>query len=233
MTKPNTGSRDPALNSFLSRVEQLDIERLKKKPAVKPKPRKLRYEEQDLKRAEELLNGTFRNPDSYEKSNDRVVSSLAYKSAYNFDKTFSPKKNNQRPEFHQSKKEIKSILRADRDGSTHEHLSRFDDVYHRTEPKKSEEYVVSKDDYELLMKVKKEMAFSQGDYPTRGSPRNSSIHEKTNFKDSKTPGSRKSSSTFHKFDEDPMPPPLFKRPDKGNDYTPKKSQNKIIFNKLA
>ena len=82
-------SRDPELNSFLSRVEQLDSERSKQKPAVKPKPKTLKYDDNDFKKAEDLLNGSYRNRSQpiHNDVADEQVSSLAFKSAYNYNRS--------------------------------------------------------------------------------------------------------------------------------------------------
>lgn len=175
MYKSRGAARDPELNSFLSRVEQLDSERIKKKPSVKPKPKNLKYNDDDYEKAEDLLRGSYKSNSQYDTETDRPVSSLAYKSAYNYDKTFSPKKNGD-----------SSVSARDRDdnnghyenlGNGTRRISKFDDVYRDREHSQGE-FVVSKEDYEMLMSMKGGQSVSRPDnFPSRGSARNLSGNE--------------------------------------------------------
>ncbi len=153
-------SRDPELNSFLSRVEQLDSERSKQKPAVKPKPKTLKYDDNDFKKAEDLLNGSYvnRSQPIHNDVADEQVSSLAFKSAYNYDKTFSPKKE-KGPKVNGKSNGNSSGKTGDMSYSISHmetrRVSKFDDVYRVEETSKTEEgYFVSKEDYEMLMSIK-------------------------------------------------------------------------------
>ncbi|CDO92502.1 unnamed protein product [Kluyveromyces dobzhanskii CBS 2104] len=174
------GSRDQELSSFLSRVEQLDSERTKKKPSVKPKPKNLKYNDDDYEKAENLLSGSYKNKPQYDTEIDRAVSSLAYKSAYNYDKTFSPKKNGSSNfSARNSENGTDHLERHENLGNDTRRISKFDDVYKNAEPSKGE-FVVSKEDYEMLMqmKMKGDRVDSRPDFfPSRGSARKMSGNE--------------------------------------------------------
>lgn len=91
--------RSPETESFLKRVEEYDLQRRsasKWKPPLKEKPERLKgsFHEESLERARRLLEGE--SPRELERLRvarntfDTPSSELAYKSAYNYEKSFSP-----------------------------------------------------------------------------------------------------------------------------------------------
>lgn len=153
--------------SFLKRVEEYDSQRrsaAKSKPPLKEKPNRLRasFSEESLLRARRLLDGA--SPRELEEMHlsknalDTRSSELAYKSAYNYEKSFSPPRNSQSAR-EGSLETDSSPLRTGRSGKT---------------------YVVSEEDFLLLqqLKISKEGSSAAMDcepvkrhYPSRGRPR--------------------------------------------------------------
>ncbi|QLL33724.1 hypothetical protein HG536_0F00480 [Torulaspora globosa] len=160
--------RSPETESFLKRVEEYDSQRRsasKSKPPLKEKPDRLKcsFPEESIEKARRLLEGESpRELDrmrSTRNTFDAPSSELAYKSAYNYEKSFSP------PRKHHSLAELGlevelSPLGGGRSGKT---------------------FVVSEEDFLLLQRLKSskqndiallDQEAGKKDYPSRGRPRN-------------------------------------------------------------
>lgn len=163
-----TTLQDRDLKDFLERVEDYDsmhfknIGRSGTKPPLKQKPEQLKssFSKESLERARKLLDGEqLVGVEKYKSKDttDRIpTSDLAYKSAYNYDKTFSPKKSRY-PEEINSKK--------------------FEDSSSGTDNSKT--FVISEEDYKLLQQLKSDKhkresnpeEISTRRLPSRGRPR--------------------------------------------------------------
>jgi len=172
---------DPELDNFLRRTHEIDNERKQKRnngpPALKPKPRltsqRNQFNESDLKEARKILHGSdmieFNEEMVVDGSeyNDNGEDDLTFKSAYNYEKTFSPKKKN----YSLDK------LDLERD-ETREYLP----------PRKSQNeddsmsFSVSKEDFLLLQRLKKDKELSKGVKPRQEIP------PKVTSSSSETPG---------------------------------------------
>ena len=103
-------NNDPELDDFLRRTHKIDNERKLNKnngpPPVKPKPKSVvsnqlnQFNEKDLNEARRILQDS----DMIEFNEEMVIdgteyneNDLSYKSAYNYEKTFSPKKKKNIP----------------------------------------------------------------------------------------------------------------------------------------
>ncbi|SCV05131.1 LANO_0H00716g1_1 [Lachancea nothofagi CBS 11611] len=160
--------RDPELVKYLARVEQLDSER---NGAKRVSDDKLRYRPEDLERAQKLLNGDYLT--SEERPNGSRLqksSEMAYKSAYNYEKTFSPKRNRTYTNFSAHRERSPEALGSH--GHSGRTVSRFDS--HES----SRQYTISEEDYLLLRKFKQgllDLPPASNDesrfVPSRGRPR--------------------------------------------------------------
>ena len=151
-------NNDPELDDFLRRTHEIDDERRSNKkngqPLVKPKPKPMmsnqsnQFNEKDLNEARKILQDS----DMIEFNEDMVLdgseyneNDLSYKSAYNYEKTFSPKKKNY------------SLDELDLERDSHDSRS----INSRNESRNSQDnndnttFSVSKEDYLLLQRLKK------------------------------------------------------------------------------
>lgn len=157
-------SNDPELDDFLQRVENLDSRRtnrgLQKPPPIKRKPIELTSSYNDENEEDE--DGSMVDVPLSEDS----VSNLAYRSAYNYEKTFSPKKSNysledlglQKSPERQSKQSMKTAERQE-----------------------SKTFTVSEEDYYLLQRLKSgKIEFDEREehLPSRGKPREKIQHSR-------------------------------------------------------
>ncbi|SCU97445.1 LAME_0F19702g1_1 [Lachancea meyersii CBS 8951] len=172
MGSSRRAERDPELDRYLDRVEELDSKRYGCKGArnddAKNKPK---YNPQDLERAQKLLSGEYPTFDERPTTfSSRNASEMAYRSAYNYEKSFSPKRNS-----HTTRSPIRPVKHPD--SWTHDDcldlaVSRFDSR------DSARQYMVSEEDYLLLAKLKQGLAISPPqtteevrEYPSRGKPR--------------------------------------------------------------
>ena len=159
--------RDPELEDYLARVEQLDSARkgagrTRNAHNVKPK-----YRPEDLEKAQMLLDGDYASSEIDYLQDVRPVPQMAYRSAYNYERTFSPKRGSTSP--------IRNTARR----NSREHLgpsSLTFDADLLSNGKK--QYTVSEDDYLLLQRLKHGMLVdrpSVNTLPSRGKPRESRV----------------------------------------------------------
>lgn len=150
---------DPELDHYLSRVEHLDLQRshLINTPVLDTTAQLSNtdkvYSFKEFANSQETAR-EYHNDEVYYNSMSKTSSPMAYKSAYNYEKTFSPKMNSystspKRNNYKDSSlQEILPILK-------------FDDL-HINEPKR---YIVSEEDYRLLQKIKRELLCNETEYP--------------------------------------------------------------------
>ncbi|AET38498.1 Bsp1p Ecym_2801 [Eremothecium cymbalariae DBVPG len=154
-------TEDPELDLYLSRVEQLDQERMNSRNLgihgsrqdydIGLSPSK--YTLDDRNKAQLLLDGLYDSKQyDYYLDADRV-SDLAYESAYNYEKTFSPKRSS-RTNYRSPKHLSPSRSPGYRDSAFGS--LKVDDRYGDRHGGK---YVVSEADYELLLKLKRGQYF--------------------------------------------------------------------------
>ncbi|AGO12104.1 AaceriAEL262Cp [[Ashbya] aceris (nom. inval.)] len=150
----DTPTRDPDLDVYLSRVEQLDLERsrsLNKGTASSPEERfrstigTERYDPDDRKKAHLLLEGHY-DTKRYDFTGSDKVSEIAYESAYNYEKTFSPKKGS----AYHTVRGISPIRTPGRN-STYS-IPPSNESYVPSEKK----YLVTEEEYDLLQRLKRE-----------------------------------------------------------------------------
>lgn len=209
---------DPELNSFLTRVEELDARRSVKNSHTKNKTSISKpYTDDDLRKAGDLLNGTYENKDSYEMKENVPVTSLTFGSAYNYDKTFSPRKSSARDEQNEIKKWTEINTSSSSFDSEATRVSKFDDIYSSSSNEK-DIYVVSREDYYLLQKIKKGMNVDSANQllPSRGKARELESSSRIDF----TPTKNSAASSVREDIvnktlsqiKDKKPPVLPKRP---------------------
>ncbi|SMN19838.1 similar to Saccharomyces cerevisiae YPR171W BSP1 Adapter that links synaptojanins Inp52p and Inp53p to the cortical actin cytoskeleton [Maudiozyma saulgeensis] len=146
---------DPELDDFLRRTHEIDNERKQKRsnkpPAPKPKPKYVsqrnQFNENDLEEARKILQSSdileFNEEmvvDGSEYDDNNNHDDLTFKSAYNYEKTFSPKKKNYSLDE----------LDLEHDESNLDPASR--------KPQNNDsnmEFSVSKEDFLLLQRIKK------------------------------------------------------------------------------
>ncbi|AAS52422.2 AEL262Cp [Eremothecium gossypii ATCC 10895] len=150
----DTPGRDPDLDVYLSRVEQLDLERsrsLNRGTASVPEERFTstigteRYDPADRKKAHLLLEGHY-DTRRYEFTGSDKVSEIAYESAYNYEKTFSPKKGS----AYHTARGISPIRTPGR--SSNYSIPPPKESYVSSEKK----YLVTEEEYDLLQRLKRE-----------------------------------------------------------------------------
>ena len=151
--------QDPELDNFLRRVEDIDEAKRSKversgKPSRADNARAMmmsdeQYKERDLREARRLLQRDDRDDFDEQMVVDQSTynddDELAYKSAYNYEKTYSPKKPNY------------NINDLDLDREVNAKVSR---TGQKGVPKEEEDasFTVSKDDYLLLQRLKKDVS---------------------------------------------------------------------------
>lgn len=204
MTGVTSTCEDSDLERYLARVEELDSRRNYNKtkpsrPTVKPKPPRLseKYAYDDLEKAHLILEGHYASS-RYEDLSPTRVSKMAYKSAYNYDKTFSPKKPKSALLSPISTKTPSKSM-PDEPG-----VLKFDDIYSSSPTK----YVVSKEEYELLQRLKRGLStetVEEMKIPRRGKPREKLPIERVRISYSL---GKATEVTNVSSDEDENPPPL-------------------------
>ena len=151
-------NNDPELDDFLRRTHKIDNERKLNKnngpPPVKPKPKSVvsnqlnQFNEKDLNEARRILQDS----DMIEFNEEMVIdgteyneNDLSYKSAYNYEKTFSPKK----------KKYSLEELDLERDANEPIYVNSRNESRNSEAMKDNATFSVSKEDYLLLQRLKK------------------------------------------------------------------------------
>ncbi|CUS22801.1 LAQU0S07e00386g1_1 [Lachancea quebecensis] len=155
MEREASGRRDPELEDYLARVERLDSVRNGSRRSPGAHDQKPKYRPEDLERAQRLLDGDYADYDSAPSpvKYSGPVPQIAYRSAYNYEMTFSPKRGAGSPR----RSDVASAPTFGLDSS----------------PDSARRYTVSEQDYLLLQKLKREAV---GDplantLPSRGRPR--------------------------------------------------------------
>lgn len=189
--------RDPELVNFLSKVEDLDSKRYNSSSITNPARQPLSPVNNDSPGHRNVRRANTTTTENEERRNRSA--NLAYRSAYNYEMTFSPKKT------HYSLKEL-DLERATPNSNLNE-----------PRPQNAKEFVISEEDYLLLQKMKASQ--SPNDYscskpspsfrkdhrvPSRGRPRDKEIvtvQYDFDFQETaRLPASSSSSS--------PTPPPM-------------------------
>ncbi|KOG96453.1 Bsp1p [Saccharomyces eubayanus] len=189
--------RDPELVNFLSKVEDLDSKRYNSSSITNPSRQPLSPVNNDSPGHRNVRRANTTTTENEERRNRSA--NLAYRSAYNYEMTFSPKKT------HYSLKEL-DLERATPNSNLNE-----------PRPQNAKEFVISEEDYLLLQKMKASQ--SPNDYscskpspsfrkdhrvPSRGRPRDKEIvtvQYDFDFQETaRLPASSSSSS--------PTPPPM-------------------------
>ncbi|CCF56343.1 hypothetical protein KAFR_0B00430 [Kazachstania africana CBS 2517] len=169
--------RSSDLDSFLKRVETLDNKKNQQtSPRVRQPSAESKYSESDLQKASELLDDD----------------SLAYRSAYNYERTFSPKK----PSYSISDFALENNVSSD-----------------------SEAYIVSKEDYMLLNKLKTQNQVAA--LPSRGQPRERHSSISSSPRHQKDDVYEKRFNKIMSKKRDPNPPQLPTRPGTSEDIEKK------------
>lgn len=218
----SVSERDPELDSYLERVKQLDESRQGRRnrsgpSTVKPKPAHLNqsYPAEDFKKAQVILDGEYVS-ERYE-SEGRVgtYSEMAYRSAYNYEQTFSPKKHGRNSSLSPHKQtSLSSPSKITSSRVEPPSLSKFDD--HGAH---SKTFVVSEEDYLLLRKLKANIGdddVESESLPSRGKPRELRTLEKNSRELRTLEKNHRPQSNFSKrnsytdisSDDEETPPPL-------------------------
>ncbi|SCU80733.1 LAFA_0C00870g1_1 [Lachancea sp. 'fantastica'] len=162
MHSPRRAERDPELEKYLARVQELDYERnSSKKTNNNDVKYSSKYRPQDLEISRKLLNGEYYgSEDKSATFSPGRASEMAYRSAYNYEKSFSPKRNSNYSN---------SPIRADKYAG-----SRSDDVaadfsISRFDFRDSgRQYTISEEDYLLLTQLKQGLIDPSPQLPKEG-----------------------------------------------------------------
>ncbi|SCU83592.1 LADA_0C12376g1_1 [Lachancea dasiensis] len=176
MESPRLPQRDQDLASYLARVEELDYERNKRRQSINGMRNVTsKYRPEDAEAAHRLLSGQYvPSTEKYIGASERA-SEMAYKSAYNYERTFSPKRRG-----HDST----SPIRRDLPGSgldTNSVVKYSDPASDHRES--SKQYTISEEDYLLLVKLKQGLIeatpgeSATRSIPSRGQPRSIRSHQ--------------------------------------------------------
>ncbi|CCD26919.1 Bsp1p NDAI_0J00270 [Naumovozyma dairenensis CBS 421] len=153
---------DPELEGFIKRVEERDRARRQKQSSRSPPPTNTKPVSLRINKTEDL------NKNSYDVDNESLMYSnenLAYKSAYNYEKMFSPKRSHY------------SLEDLDLERSP---VSKSKSRSNRSEKSLSKTFEVSEEDYYLLQQlksgdalpaIKRTIETKPVSLPTRGQPR--------------------------------------------------------------
>lgn len=159
MERQASSRRDPELEDYLARVERLDSARNGSRRSPGAHDQRPKYRPEDLERAQRLLDGDYTGYDSGTSPTkcSGSVPQIAYRSAYNYERTFSPKRGAGSPR----RSDAGSAPALGLDSS----------------PDGTRRYTVSEQDYLLLQKLKREAV---GDplvsaLPSRGRPRENRV----------------------------------------------------------
>ncbi|CEP64685.1 Bsp1p LALA0_S13e00628g [Lachancea lanzarotensis] len=220
MHSPRRAERDPELEKYLARVEELDNERNGSKTTNNEDlNNNSKYRPQDLEISKKLLNGEYPVlEDKFAIPNLGRTSEMAYRSAYNYEKSFSPKRNSNRQN---------SPIRADKQSGKRSYGDHTDISVSRFDFRDSgRQYTISEEDYILLTQLKQGLIDSSSPqlkeevkkYPSRGKARVT--------RDSPPSSSRPTkhvenygSDYLAKDDPTPPPLPLRKRVDASTTFT--------------
>ncbi|KAG0657936.1 binding protein of synaptojanin polyphosphoinositide phosphatase domain [Maudiozyma exigua] len=150
-------NNDPELDDFLRRTHEIDDQRKSHRkndlPPMKPKPSLFnqmnQFNEKDLNEARNILQDSDLiefNEEMVIDGSDQNDNNLSYKSAYNYEKTFSPKKKNY------------SLDELDLEKDTNESISITNsrkDNCNNQDKTDDKTFSVSKEDFLLLQRLKK------------------------------------------------------------------------------